>query len=389
MRASHRLIGGLGSLLIVMALSPLARAVPVPPRLTEQGRLFNADGSVATGTVMITVTAYGTGIAGTALWTETSSVALSDGYFAVQLGATTPFPATLWDGSVRFIGIKVNDDAEMIPREEVASVPYALAANDVVGDIHPTSITVGGVRIVDATGKWVGPTSGLVGPMGATGPQGAMGATGPQGAIGATGAMGATGPQGAIGLTGSQGATGAQGPIGQTGAQGPPGLTFHWDGYSFGNIRPGGGIGPPLPAPAGSAVIAHITIMPPATGNIVVRAHFSSAVRNFFDSVGGDCGVISQLATTSGTLVNHPPAAGTLGISELFVAGNLPTVQGNGSYQWFPQTAERAFAVANGTPLTVFLNSSWNTGCQDIDYFNLAFSADFVASAATVTVSAN
>src|SRR6185503_15599280 len=63
----------------------------------------------------------------------------------VQLGSTVPFPADLWDGSIRFIGVKVGADPEMTPREEVASVPYALRSDvaDRVGSIAPTDLITG------------------------------------------------------------------------------------------------------------------------------------------------------------------------------------------------------------------------------------------------------
>ena len=119
-------------------------------------------------------------------------------------------------------------------------------------------------EVINSSGAWAGPSSGLkgeVGPTGAQGPQGAIGPqgdTGPQGAQGATGdkgATGATGPQGpqgqkgatgaagsngsngdkgqkgeggdtgAQGNTGAQGSTGAKGQKGEIGAQGPQGAT--------------------------------------------------------------------------------------------------------------------------------------------------------------------
>jgi len=68
----------------------------------------------------------------------------------------------------------------------------------------------------------------LIGPTGATGPQGpagATGGTGPQGPKGDTGATGSTGPQGPPGTTGATGAQGPQGDPGPTGPQGPKGDT--------------------------------------------------------------------------------------------------------------------------------------------------------------------
>lgn len=183
-----------------------ASAAPVPPRLTEQGRLFQAGTSTpVTGTVAMKFNVYADPTTGTALWTESFMVTLDEGYFSVQLGSTVAFPPTLWDGSVRYIGVQVGADAEMTPREEVASVPYALTANDVTGDIHPTSVSVAGHPVIDATGKWVGVTTGLAGPAGAQGTPGAKGDTGAQGA---PGAKGDTGAQGAMGAQGVQGVPG-------------------------------------------------------------------------------------------------------------------------------------------------------------------------------------
>jgi hypothetical protein len=153
----------------------------------------------------------------------------------------------------------------------------------------------------------------------------------------------------------------------------------HWDGYL--NKATNG-----LTAAAPSTTLAHVTFTPPGTGAIVVRLHFSTAIRNNFDSTPGDCNVVSQLSTTT-TAPPVNPAPGTLGISEIFVAGNLPTEYGGGSYQWFPQSAEEGFAVTAGTPLTVYLNGVLSGGCAGVVYYGMSFSADFTGKTNTVTVS--
>ncbi len=58
------------------------------------------------------------------------------------------------------------------------------------------AVAINGTTIIDVTGKWVGSSSGLIGPQGPQGPKGDTGATGPQGATGATGATGPQGPAG-------------------------------------------------------------------------------------------------------------------------------------------------------------------------------------------------
>ena len=57
-------------------------------------------------------------------------------------------------------------------------MPYAFRARtsseaeDVTDqDINPGSITIGGSTVIDASGKWVGDATGLIGPPGPTGPR--------------------------------------------------------------------------------------------------------------------------------------------------------------------------------------------------------------------------
>jgi hypothetical protein len=212
-----------------LALAPALLAVAavasagVPASLTQQGRLFDAAGAPLTGTLSLAFAVYATPAGGAPLWTETQAVTLDAGYFSAQLGAVTPLPASLLDGSVRYLGITAGADAEMAPRTALSSVPYALSAGDAVGDLHPHTVSVNGTLVIDAQGNWVGPATGLVGPMGPQGPAGAVGLQGPAGPQGPAGAVGPQGPQGPAGVAGPTGAAGANGSNGATGAQGPTG----------------------------------------------------------------------------------------------------------------------------------------------------------------------
>src|SRR5262245_11759103 len=61
----------------------------VPQLITEQGRLLDATGAPVTGTVSLAFSIYDVPTGGTALWTETQSATLDDGYFVLQLGSVT------------------------------------------------------------------------------------------------------------------------------------------------------------------------------------------------------------------------------------------------------------------------------------------------------------
>ncbi len=234
----------------VLTVAAVAMAGDVPQTLTHQGRLYDQTGAPVQGKLAVGFKLYDTIDATTPIWSEKLEVPFDDGYFSVDLGQQTPFKG-VFDGSVRYMGIQVGADPEMTPRVDVNSVPYALVAGNVIGDITPTSVSIKGVTVIDATGKWIGDPTGIAGLPGApgvagpTGPQGDIGPTGPVGAAGPTGAIGPQGPigpTGAIGPAGAVGPTGAigpQGPIGPTGAIGPAGAT--------GAVGPTGAIGPQGP----------------------------------------------------------------------------------------------------------------------------------------------
>jgi hypothetical protein len=206
-------------------------AAEVPQLVTHQGRLFDAKDQPVEGTIEVVFTIYdGEDANAAVLWTETHSVTFENGFFSVALGEQSPFGAKVFNGSVRYLGIRVGGDPEMTPRAATRSVPYALLANDVNGDINPHSVSVQGFGVViDESGQWVGDPTGLqgpagpVGPAGATGAAGAAGPAGPMGPAGATGAAGAPGPMGPAGPAGATGAAGPMGPAGATGAAGPMG----------------------------------------------------------------------------------------------------------------------------------------------------------------------
>ncbi len=136
----------------------------VPPAITQQGRLFQADGKPISGPLDVVFSLHDSPAGGALLWSEKHTVTFDDGYFSVALGDETPFGNAALDGSVRYLGIQIGDDAEMSPRSATRSVPYALVANDAIGDITPKSVSIAGVgTVIDATGHWVGPS----GPPGA------------------------------------------------------------------------------------------------------------------------------------------------------------------------------------------------------------------------------
>lgn len=207
--------------LVSAAFAAPASAAGVPATLTHQGRIYDAANVPVNGTLDLMFAIYDSPGATVPLWSEVQQVTLDEGYYSAALGVVVPLGAGLFDGAPRYFGLTVGTDPETTPRSLVGSVPYAVVAGDATGDIHPSSVSIAGYgQVIDAAGQWVGAPTGLVGPAG---PAGADGAMGPQGPMGPAGADGAAGPQGPVGPAGTQGPAGPIGPAGAMGPQGPTG----------------------------------------------------------------------------------------------------------------------------------------------------------------------
>ena len=140
-----------GSLLVFAS----AANAQVPALIAYQGKLLNADGTPAAGVSTMVFTLYDAAVNGTALWTETQSVPLSEGFYAVLLGSVTPIPAAAFDGTLRYLDVSVGG-ASLSPRQTLASIPYAYRSQTVVGGpVSATQISVAGQSVVDATGQLV------------------------------------------------------------------------------------------------------------------------------------------------------------------------------------------------------------------------------------------
>ncbi len=118
MRKLIRTLFCAAALAVVPAGSALAA---VPQTLVQQGRLIDVDGSPTAGTVSIVFTLYDAPENGNVLWTETQTITLDDGYFSAVLGSVTAIPASAFDGTTRYLGMKIGADSEMTPRQNAAA----------------------------------------------------------------------------------------------------------------------------------------------------------------------------------------------------------------------------------------------------------------------------
>jgi len=109
-----------------MVISTVAVKADVPTLISYQGVLLDSDGHPVITPANVTFTLYDTPSDGIVIWQETQLVEFDeDGCFNVILGETTPVTDDVFDDPVRWLGVQVEGDDELIPRNRIVSVAYA------------------------------------------------------------------------------------------------------------------------------------------------------------------------------------------------------------------------------------------------------------------------
>ena len=138
----------------------------VPDSINYQGKLTTSQGALVNETVQMTFTIYSDDQGDSADWTETQdSVIVKDGIFNVLLGSVNSLPASVFDGSVKYLGVQVEGELEMRPLKAMVSVAYAYRAGSADAGI--------GGWVDDGTVVRLETTTDYVG-IGTTNPQGPL-----------------------------------------------------------------------------------------------------------------------------------------------------------------------------------------------------------------------
>jgi hypothetical protein len=111
----------------VLLISSLSTA-QVPQLINYQGMLSDASGTASSGSYSIEFKIYDSATSGSVLWAETQTVTVVEGLFDVLLGSATPIPYSVFDGSNKYLSLKIGGDSEMTPRKRLVSVGYSLRA---------------------------------------------------------------------------------------------------------------------------------------------------------------------------------------------------------------------------------------------------------------------
>jgi hypothetical protein len=145
--AFHSSIAAASSAAASLALLQPA-APPIPPSISYQGRLTDPSGApVSDGTYDMTFSVYDNPSSGSPLWTQTIPVSVTNGLFDVVLGSpANPLDSDAFSGGPRWLGIQVAPDpSEMMPRQFLSSVPYALTAETLRAGGQVSGTTAGPV----------------------------------------------------------------------------------------------------------------------------------------------------------------------------------------------------------------------------------------------------
>lgn len=122
----------------------LSACAGVAPKMTHQGRLLNSSGQPVTdGNYNVTYALYNVSTGGTALHTETKSVAVKNGLFSSDIGVTKAITTPEIFAQPLYLELTVNGET-LSPRQELMGAPYAmsLTAGAVVQGIQPITRTL-------------------------------------------------------------------------------------------------------------------------------------------------------------------------------------------------------------------------------------------------------
>lgn len=136
----------------------------IPHLINYEGMLTDDLGTPLDGTYNLSFKIYGSESGDDSLWWEHhTGVAVSDGLFGVMLGSISSLSYSVFNDTVRYLGITVDNGTELSPRTRLVSVPYTYrslwsdsAAYTAVGVENDSDWTISGDDIYSAVSGNVG-----------------------------------------------------------------------------------------------------------------------------------------------------------------------------------------------------------------------------------------
>ena len=152
-------------LFLTTLLLAASTAHAVPAQFTHQGRLLDADGAPLEGDATVIVRITDAEMGGTALWEETITVSLTNGFYSAVLGADedgNPLDSDTLSQAPVWLELQLEGEPAMFPRSAINAVPYATMATVAEevsgGPVDASQIAISGSPVVNESGEWVGPS---------------------------------------------------------------------------------------------------------------------------------------------------------------------------------------------------------------------------------------
>jgi hypothetical protein len=142
MRTVFRSIG----ITFLLTISMVVAVHSAPTRtISYQGYLKDGAGKPVNGSASLSLSLYDTAVGGTPLWTEKQDVAVINGVYRINLGEVAPF--NLPFDQQYWLGIIINGDPEMQPRQQLQYSPFAFRSTiaDTIPDKTVTAAKIGQV----------------------------------------------------------------------------------------------------------------------------------------------------------------------------------------------------------------------------------------------------
>lgn len=146
---------------VLLCFSLAVLSVAIPKRINYQGVLKNkSTGQILPdGNYSVTFRLYTVSSGGSAVWSETTTVTITNGILNYQLGSAVTL--NLVFDQTYYLGIQVSGDSEMTPRERLTSVGYAYrAANADNADNATNATNVGGLGLAELDTRFLNASGG-------------------------------------------------------------------------------------------------------------------------------------------------------------------------------------------------------------------------------------
>ena len=120
-----------GVVLFGLPAKTVVAATGILEQINFQGKVVNKTSgtNLSDASYSFTFSLYSASSGGTAIWTETKSLSVTNGIFQTMLGDTTALPGSVdFNTDNLYLGVSFNGDGEMTPRIRLAAVPYAFNA---------------------------------------------------------------------------------------------------------------------------------------------------------------------------------------------------------------------------------------------------------------------